>query len=254
MSDTLNILIVDDEQVILAASRRILEIEGFSVRTAGDAETALQMMSTAVPDIVVVDLKLPGMSGLEFLVHARVRHPATLVILATGYATANYAVSSLAGGAFDYLPKPFAFQELLSPIRRACNYLALPEEKREPLPISDTSAYSCLGNMTWAKRNSGDQYLVGLTKAFLNSVGSIREIAFPSVNELIHQGSPLAKVTSKADHLHFVWSPLSGLVIEINTGLQAAPEQALSMTLEDLWIARIRPADPEHELKILLRA
>lgn len=106
MPDVHSILVIDDEEVILSASRRILELEGFTVRTAADAESGLQMMAAATPEIVVVDLKLPGISGLEFLERSISLYPESLVILTTGFATATQAVSALAGGAFDYLPKP----------------------------------------------------------------------------------------------------------------------------------------------------
>ncbi len=253
MPDMHSILVVDDEQVILSASLRILEVEGFTVRTAGDAESGLHMMAAATPDIVVIDLKLPGLSGLEFLERSKSRYPESLVILTTGYATAAQAVSALAGGAFDYLPKPFAFQELLSPIRRACNFLDLCDADRAPVPDDDKNGFLCLGNISWARPESENVFYVGPTQAFMNSVGDIREIAFPSMNENVQQGEPLAKLASEDGYIHILWAPLGGRVLALNTDFPAQSNKASQSNLSENWIARITHAEPAGELIVLHR-
>jgi len=254
MPDVRSILVVDDEEVILSASRRILELEGFTVRTAADAETGLQMMAVATPEIVVVDLKLPGISGIEFLELSITRYPESLVILTTGFATATHAVSALAGGAFDYLPKPFAFQELLSPIRRACNFLDLSDQDRAPVPDDQKSNFLCLGNVSWARPESENTFIVGPTLAFLNSVGPFREIAFPSLNDDVQQGGPLAKFITEDDFMHILWAPLGGGVLAVNTDLQAHPNKASESGITENWIARLTHADGGSDLNVLQRS
>lgn len=254
MPDVHSILVIDDEEVILSASRRILELEGFTVRTAADAESGLQMMAAATPEIVVVDLKLPGISGLEFLERSISLYPESLVILTTGFATATQAVSALAGAAFDYLPKPFAFQELLSPIRRACNFLGLCDADRIPVPDDGKSRFLCLGNMSWARPESENTFSVGPTQAFGNSVGPLREIAFPSTNEDVQQGGPLAKFSSAEGFIHILWAPLGGRVLSVNTDLQANPKKVSESNLTENWIARISHADAGSELNVLRRS
>ena len=251
MPESADILVVDDEQVILAAARRILEREGLRVETAPDAESALEKMALGAAPIVVIDLKLPGMSGLEFLDRARVKYPDTLVILATGYATATHAIGSLMGGAFDYLPKPFAFQELLSPVRRAIRYLDLDASGHNCMPELHNGPYFCLGEISWARKESSGNYLLGPTSVFLRTIGKVAEVAVPSGNQIIHQGEPLAKVTSKDGYVHNVWVPLSGRVLDVNAEILEFPERMDPSMLEESWIVRISATDSASELTFL---
>jgi CheY-like chemotaxis protein len=244
-------LIVDDEQVILTAGRRVLEREGLSVRTAGDAETALSMMARHLPDVVVIDLKLPGMSGLEFLEVVRERFSETLVILMTGYATANHAVSSLMGGAFDYLPKPFAFQELLSPVRRAVRHRTLDPSSRAIAPDDPAGGYWCLGEIAWARQQKDGQFLLAPTPVFVATVGAVHEIAMPSGNEIIHQGGPLAKLSSEDGYVHTLWVPLSGRVVEVNERLIERPTSLDASKPETSWLVRIAATNVAAEMKVL---
>ena len=100
------ILVVEDE----AKMRRLLELqlgeEGFVVCTAPDAETGLQLLVREKPDLVVTDLRLPGMSGLEFLQAVKRVNAALPVVVMTAYGTVESAVEAMKGGASDYVTKP----------------------------------------------------------------------------------------------------------------------------------------------------
>ena len=115
--------------------RRLLELqlaeEGFQARTAGDAETGLQLLNRDPFDLVVTDFKLPGMSGLEFL-HAVKRVDANLpVIMMTAYGTVESAVDAMKAGASDYVLKPFSLAELVLVIRKELAAHQLREENRD---------------------------------------------------------------------------------------------------------------------------
>ena len=118
MTGRLKVLVVDDEQVILDSARKILGSD-LQVLTAPDAETALRMLSSEAPDIVVSDLVLPGASGMSLLESALEHDPGLVIILTTGFSTVENAVAALKHGAFDFLPKPFTCDELLSSVARA---------------------------------------------------------------------------------------------------------------------------------------
>jgi len=114
--------------------RRLLELqlaeEGFLARTAGDAETGLQLLSRDPFDLVVTDFKLPGMTGLEFL-NAIKRIDANLpVIIMTAYGTVESAVDAMKAGASDYVLKPFSLAELVLVIRKELAAHQLREENR----------------------------------------------------------------------------------------------------------------------------
>jgi DNA-binding NtrC family response regulator len=130
-NDKPSILVVEDE----AKMRRLLELqlaeEGFQARTAGDAETGLQLLGKESFDVVVTDFKLPGMSGLEFL-HAVKRVNADLpVVIMTAYGTVESAVDAMKAGASDYVLKPFSLAELVLVIRKELATHQLRQENRD---------------------------------------------------------------------------------------------------------------------------
>jgi two-component system, NtrC family, response regulator AtoC len=124
------ILVVEDE----AKMRRLLELqlgeEGFSVDSAADAETGLQRLVRNKPDLVVTDLRLPGMSGLEFLQAAKRANAALPVVVMTAYGTVESAVEAMKFGASNYVTKPFSFDELVLVIRKELDAHRLREENR----------------------------------------------------------------------------------------------------------------------------
>jgi len=125
-----SILVVEDE----AKMRRLLELqlgeEGFLVHSAADAETGLQLLVREKPDLVVTDLRLPGMSGLEFLQAVKRANDALPVVVMTAYGTVESAVSAMKVGASNYVTKPFSFDELLLVIRKELDAHRLREENR----------------------------------------------------------------------------------------------------------------------------
>lgn len=113
------ILIVDDEAVIREGIRRILEKSGFSVEATASGRIALENIQEEEFDVVITDLKMPGMSGMEVLKNIKILQPAVPVIIITGYATVETAVEAIKNGAFDYLSKPFTPDQILSMVNRA---------------------------------------------------------------------------------------------------------------------------------------
>jgi len=122
------ILVVEDE----AKMRRLLELqlgeEGFEVHLAGDAETGLQLLVREKPDLVVTDLRLPGMSGLELLAAVKRVNAALPVVVMTAYGTVESAVEAMKQGASDYVTKPFSLAELVLVIRKELDSHRLREE------------------------------------------------------------------------------------------------------------------------------
>jgi DNA-binding NtrC family response regulator len=130
-TDKPSILIVEDE----AKMRRLLELqlaeEGFNARTAGDAETGLQILGKEPFDLVVTDFKLPGMSGLEFLLAVKRVNADLPVIVMTAYGTVESAVDAMKAGASDYVLKPFSLAELVLVIRKELASHQLRQENRD---------------------------------------------------------------------------------------------------------------------------
>jgi two-component system, OmpR family, response regulator ResD len=110
------ILIVDDEPMVRDVLTRYLEHEGFTVRTAEDGPEALELAASAAPDLVVLDLMLPGLDGLEVLRRLRERGP-TPVVLLTAKGGEIDRVVGLELGADDYVAKPFSPREVTARVR-----------------------------------------------------------------------------------------------------------------------------------------
>jgi DNA-binding response OmpR family regulator len=113
------LLVVDDDAGVAFALDRFLGSRGFDVRLAATAERALGLIAAEAFDLVVLDLRLPGMSGHEALDELRRRSPGTPVIVVTAHGDRRTEEATLAAGAFAHLPKPFASDELLAAIRGA---------------------------------------------------------------------------------------------------------------------------------------
>ncbi|MFA6560543.1 MAG: hybrid sensor histidine kinase/response regulator [Verrucomicrobiia bacterium] len=106
------ILIIDDEEVVLDSCKLVLEPAGFKIATASNGIAGLGMVREFGPDLIFVDLKMPGISGFEVLERLRTMDPNQVAIVITGYATVSSAVDAMKRGAYDFLPKPFTPDEL----------------------------------------------------------------------------------------------------------------------------------------------
>jgi DNA-binding NtrC family response regulator len=112
------ILVVDDDRAVLQSCENILADEGHVVETAGSGAAGLELLKHRSFDLALVDLKMPGMNGLELLEAARRLHPELVVIIFTGYATIETAVEAIKLGAFNYVTKPFKASELVATVEK----------------------------------------------------------------------------------------------------------------------------------------
>ncbi len=129
-ANLLNLLVVDDERAVREGCRDAAQTAGFNTFVADSAEHAYKVLDTQNIDIVLLDLKLPGASGLEALRTVKSRRPNSVVVIITGYATVSSAVQAMKMGAFDYISKPFTLDELRIMLERSMDELKLTTEKR----------------------------------------------------------------------------------------------------------------------------
>lgn len=112
MVEKANILIIDDEEAILDSCTQVLKREGHTVKTAKNGDDGLKTFKRELFHLVLLDLKMPGMNGMEVLKRIKEEHPETPVVIITGYASIESAVEAMKMGAFDYIDKPFSPKEL----------------------------------------------------------------------------------------------------------------------------------------------
>lgn len=117
MADPIRVLIVDDEERFRETLTKLLGRHGFVVREAGSGPAALELLGQAPCDVIVLDVKMPGMTGADALPLLRAACPEAEVLVLTGHASVDIASTMIAGGAADYLLKPCPTEELEGAIR-----------------------------------------------------------------------------------------------------------------------------------------
>jgi two-component system response regulator HydG len=126
----LNLLIVDDDRSVREACREVAQSLGFNVQVAESAEHAYRLLDAHITDAVLLDLRLPGASGLDALHTIKKHRSDALVIVVTGYGTVQSAVQAMKDGAYDYVTKPFSMEELRLLLERVAGHLKLKTENR----------------------------------------------------------------------------------------------------------------------------
>ncbi len=122
------ILVVDDEVNARTALAELLRDEGYEVETAADAFKALGKLDAFTPDVVVTDLKMPGMDGIELVKKVRAQDEPPAVVVMTAFGAVHSAVDAMRAGAADYLTKPINFEELLVILTRVLDHQKLRAE------------------------------------------------------------------------------------------------------------------------------
>ena len=117
-----SILIVEDEEVLRQSLAELLSDEGYEVKQASDGKQAYELILNQPADLILTDIRMPNMDGLELLGKLQQTAPQTPVIILTAYGTIESAVSAMHNGAYDYMLKPVNFDEVLLKIERALEY------------------------------------------------------------------------------------------------------------------------------------
>jgi two-component system phosphate regulon sensor histidine kinase PhoR len=124
------ILVVDDEKVVRDGCHRVLTGKGYEALMAENGQVAMDILSKDVVDIILLDLKMPVMSGEEVLTQTRAKYPEIPVIIITGHGTVDTAVECMKQGAYDFITKPFQIDQFLLTINRAAEKRTLEEKAR----------------------------------------------------------------------------------------------------------------------------
>jgi DNA-binding NtrC family response regulator len=210
------VLVVDDESSILDSLRILLRNEGFAPVTAHGGKQGLEQLNQVDPDIVLTDVRMPAVSGLDILSAAR-QHDADLpVILMTAQATLQSAVQAVNEGAFYYIQKPFRNDELLAILRRATEHRSLRVENKT------------LKQEIRRREAHAGQRPVGNSKAWLE-VLRLAETVAPTESTVLIQGESGTGKEVIARYIHDLSARVEGAFHSINCG--ALPESLLESEL-----------------------
>lgn len=127
--DAPKVMLVDDEVEYIETLLKRLKKRGLEITTANEGRAALDLLESDSPDVVVLDVKMPGIDGLDVLKEIKSRHPLVEVIMLTGHANVEVAIEGMELGAFDYLMKPMDIDELLYKIQDAHQKKTIQEAK-----------------------------------------------------------------------------------------------------------------------------
>ncbi|MCG3127400.1 MAG: Regulatory protein AtoC [Phycisphaerae bacterium] len=147
-----HILVVDDSESTLRVIKRNLDAQGYTVVTATDVATAIELLEDTAFDLVVTDLRMPKVGGLDLVRHVRSNFPDAGVIMITGFASIGSAVSAMQAGAEDYLPKPFTDEELLTAVRGALQKIHLRRAARLPNSEATPPPHGMIGDSSAMRR------------------------------------------------------------------------------------------------------
>src|SRR5512135_2170953 len=168
---TEKLLIIEDEETLRESLKRVFLREQYETDVAESAETALSMIDGRIYDLIITDIILPGISGIEFLKKCREQNPEQVVIIITAYASLETAVEALRAGAYDYIVKPVIHEEIKRIVKNALRERALRSEN------------------VLLKKQIGDRYdfdrIVGESKAIKNLITEVKKIADSRSNVLL---------------------------------------------------------------------
>lgn len=136
MAEHKHILVVDDETQITRVLRTSLSSHGYDIRVANDGETALEIMKDWSPDLVITDLSMPNMDGLELCRRLRVRSSIPIIVLSVR-GEERTKVKALDAGADDYVTKPFGMEELLARVRASLRRAPVDASEQAPIEVGD---------------------------------------------------------------------------------------------------------------------
>ena len=210
------ILIIDDESAILDTLRILLRNEGFEVFTAQGGKAGLDQMKQSQPDIVLTDVRMPSVTGIDILTAVRQQEPETPVILMTAQASLQSAIQAVNEGAFYYIQKPFSNDDLVAICRRAAEHRLLRTENKQ------------LKQEIRRRERSRHAQPLGKSRPFAEVLRLAEQVA-PTDSTVLIQGESGTGKEVIARYIHDISARSDGAFMSLNCG--ALPESLLESEL-----------------------
>ena len=211
-----SLLIIDDETAILDTLRILLKNEGFDVTTAQGGKAGLEQLKSLAPDIVLTDVRMPQVTGIDVLTAVRHQDPETPVILMTAQASLQSAIQAVNEGAFYYIQKPFSNDDMIAICRRAAEHRRLRAENKQ------------LKQEIRRRERSRYSKPLGKSRTFADVLRLAEQVA-PTESTVLIQGESGTGKEVIARYIHELSARSEGLFLSLNCG--ALPESLLESEL-----------------------
>ena len=247
------ILVLDDDPVVGLSCKRILGSEGHIVSTVEKGEEAIRRLSNEEFDLLISDIRLPDIYGIEVLQEARIIQPKTDVVMITGYPTMEDAREAIRLGAFEYLEKPFTPDFMLNVAKRVFDKRGwilrkafIDQFKEYITPLSDLDDKTIYyKDGMWARPLKGGPWEIGFDVRHWFLTGQLLYIdLFETV--ALSAGNPFARLLSGDGHTHDLKAPMSGTIKESNDKVNDTMCSLARDCLSEgwlMWLVRIKPQE-----------
>jgi CheY-like chemotaxis protein len=185
------VLVIDDEPVVIKSCDKVLTHEGITVEGVTSGQEGLDRAESSPFDVILLDLKMPDMNGMDVLRRMRIARPEATVIIITGFPSVDTAIEAFKLGVIDYVPKPFTPDELVETVNRALE-LRKPAEEVEPSPADEVMAKTldALGECGRAAAFYKGQNILKANALFAELFGrDVEECRGLSIVEMCHEES-----------------------------------------------------------------
>ena len=250
------ILVLDDDPVVTLSCKRILGAEGYSISTVEKGEEALNRLSREDFDLLISDVRLPDISGMEVLKEARIIKPKTDVVIITGYPTLEDARESTRLGAQEYIEKPFTPDFMLNVAKKVFDTRgwilrqAFIDEFRDYVsPLRDReNPVIFYKEGTWARPAKDGLWEIGCDLRYWMLSGNLMYVDFIKDLDRLSAGQPFARIYSSGGQGSELLSPMNAELREINTKANDVMVALLKDHLSEgwlLWLAKVFPLGTE---------
>lgn len=247
------ILVLDDDQAVTLSCKRILGAEGYTIVTAERGEEALKKIEKEDFDLLITDIRLPDVSGIEVLREARVIKPETDVVVITGYPTLEDAKESTRLGAFEYIEKPFTPEFMINVAKKVFDKRgwilrqAYINEFREYIvPLRDTeNPVIFYKEGVWARPTRTGLWEVGYDLRYELASGEMVYVDFLKVTK-VEAGEPFARLLTGSGKSIDISSPMTSEIKEINARANDVISSLIKENLSEgwlVWLARVIPLE-----------
>ncbi len=246
------ILVLDDDPIVTLSCKRILGAEGYSISTVEKGEDALNKLAKEDFDLLISDVRLPDINGMEVLKESRVIKPKTDVVIITGYPTLDDARESTKLGASEYIEKPFTPDFMINVAKKVFDTRGwilrqafIDEFRDSVVPVKDSkNPVIFYKEGTWARPYRDGVWEIGCDLRYWMLSGNLMYVEFIKNLDRIVAGKSFARIYSSSGKGSDLLSPMNGELKEINKKANDVMCALIKDHLSEgwlLWLARVLP-------------